>query len=286
MKEDRAREQANFSRKPTIAYVLGENLYLNITNRCTNRCRFCLREQGKGIGGYNLWLPYEPSVQEIIAALEEVGELNRFREVVFCGFGEPLLRLGAVKAVASYLKERWRVPVRIDTNGQANLVYGRDVVPELVGLVDAVSVSLNAHEEGAYQDLCRPALGEGSFAAVREFLRSCRRQGLRVTATAVAYPGVDLEAARRLAEEVGVEFRVRPWLTEEGSEVEVEGKKEQKRLEELLRGKVIAEADLSQGTVKLVFTDGTRFERTKTFEGMIMATLFAADGSTVLSTRI
>lgn len=286
MKTDRARGGASSSRKPTIAYVLGENLYLNITNRCTNQCRFCLREQGEGIGGYNLWLPYEPFVQEIVAALEEVGELNRFREVVFCGFGEPLLRLEAVKAVASYLKERWGVPVRIDTNGQVNLVYGRDVAPELVGLVDAVSVSLNAPDVETYRDLCRPALGEKAFAAVQDFLCSCRRHGLQVTATAVAYPGVDLEATRRLAEKIGVEFRVRPWLTKEGFEVEAEGKKNQKKLEEMLKGKVIAEADLSQGTVKLVFTDGTRFERTKTFEGMIMATLFAPDGSTILSARI
>jgi TatD family-associated radical SAM protein len=120
--------------KQDIAYQLGDSLYLNITNRCTNACTFCIRYQARCFhGSFRLWLEHEPSVEEI---LEVIGDPGRFKEIVFCGYGEPLIRLETVKEVASKLKLGIRhsaLGIRVDTNGHANLFYQRNILPELKG---------------------------------------------------------------------------------------------------------------------------------------------------------
>ncbi|MDI6871248.1 MAG: TatD family nuclease-associated radical SAM protein [Bacillota bacterium] len=195
-----------------IAYRFKDALYLNITNRCTNDCTFCLRRHREGIAGQRLWLEAEP---EAGAVLAEIGDPAPYREVVFCGFGEPLLRLDVVKEVAAALRRTYPgLRLRVDTNGLANLVYGRNIVPELVGLIDAVSISLNAPTAGEYERLCRPSL-PGAFEAVLDFTREAVRAVPEVTLTAVALPGLDLEACRRLAESLGARFRVRPFIRDE-----------------------------------------------------------------------
>ena len=192
--------------KGQIAYPIRNSLYLNLTNRCSNRCAFCAKNASFMVKGHDLELDREPEVEELIQA---VGDPRKYHEIVFCGFGEPLLRLETVKAVASELKERG-ARIRIDTDGQANLVYGRNVLPELQGLVDAVSVSLNADNAAQYNRLCRSPFGERGFAAVLEFLREAKRIIPEVVATVVDMPGVDVEACRRLAEEeLGVKFKKR-----------------------------------------------------------------------------
>jgi TatD DNase family protein len=130
--------------------------------------------------------------------------------VVFCGYGEPLIRLDLVKEVAAWLKQRG-VRVRINTDGQANLVHRRNVLPELEGLVDAVSVSLNAPDAETYQRLCRSKFGESGFQAVKDFLAAAKQHIPSVTATAVGLPGIDLEACRKVAAGIGVEFREREY---------------------------------------------------------------------------
>ncbi len=192
--------------KGQIAYPIRNSLYLNLTNRCSNRCAFCAKNASFMVKGHDLELDREPEVEELIQA---VGDPRKYHEIVFCGFGEPLLRLETVKAVASELKEKG-ARIRIDTDGQANLVYGRNVLPELKGLVDAVSVSLNADNAAQYNRLCRSPFGEKGFAAVLEFLREAKRIIPEVVATVVDMPGVDVEACRRLAEEeLGVKFKKR-----------------------------------------------------------------------------
>ncbi|MBQ6669464.1 MAG: radical SAM protein, partial [Deltaproteobacteria bacterium] len=157
-----------------------------------------------------LRLEREPSVDEIVAA---VGDPRAYREVVFCGYGEPLLRLDTVREVAIRLQQvHSDVHIRINTDGQANLVYGRDILPELEGLIDAVSVSLNAADAASYQQVTRTPFGEKGFAGVLDFLRTAPRFIPDVTASVVTYPGVDVEAARKLAQDLGVKFRVRPYL--------------------------------------------------------------------------
>ncbi|NJC88826.1 MAG: YchF/TatD family DNA exonuclease [Desulfuromonas sp.] len=188
-----------------IAYVIRNSLYLNITNRCTNHCTFCAKFRDFTVKGHQLCLEREPTAQEVIAA---IGDPGRYEEVVFCGYGEPLLRFELVREVAAWLKERG-MTVRINTDGQANLVHGRNILPELQGLVDTISVSLNAPDAATYQRICQSACGEAGYAAILEFLREAPRHIPTVVATAVTIPGIDIAACRKLAAELGVEFRER-----------------------------------------------------------------------------
>jgi len=190
-----------------IAYPIRDSLYLNITNRCTNSCTFCAKFKDFTVKGHHLRLDHEPSVEEVKQA---IGDPLRYREVVFCGYGEPLIRLELVKEVAAWLKESG-VAVRVNTDGQANLVHGRDILPELQGLVDAVSVSLNAADADTYQHYCRSRFGEAGYEAVKAFLRDAPRYIPQVTATAVALPGLDMQGCRELAESLGVAFRDREY---------------------------------------------------------------------------
>jgi TatD DNase family protein len=191
-----------------IAYRIRDSLYLNVTNRCTNACTFCAKRRDYHVKGHLLRLPAEPSVASVLA---EVGDPARYDEIVFCGFGEPLLRLTEVKEIAAELKARG-ARVRINTDGLANLVHGRNVLPELSGLVDALSVSLNAPDAETYARICPNRYGEGSFPALLDFLREAPRHVPTVVATAVALPGLDIAAVRRLAESIpGVSFRLRPF---------------------------------------------------------------------------
>ncbi len=194
-------------RTTKIAYRIRNSLYLNVTNRCTNACVFCAKFRDFTVKGHHLRLDREPTVAEVRAA---IGDPTRFEEVVFCGYGEPLIRLDLVREVAGWLKGQG-VRVRINTDGQANLVHGRDILPELAGLIDSVSVSLNAPDAETYQGICRSRFGEKGYKAVLEFLRLAPRHIPSVTATAVALPGIDMAACRRIAEDLGVEFREREY---------------------------------------------------------------------------
>ncbi|MDN5301854.1 MAG: hypothetical protein PWQ60_1368 [Thermoanaerobacteraceae bacterium] len=190
-----------------ITYKLGNSLYLNITNRCTNRCGFCIRNNEIGVGGYDLWLEKEPTTKEII---EAIGDPTGYKEVVFCGYGEPLMRLQTVLDVAGYLKKNYpSVPIRINTNGQANLIYGEDVTPQFKGLIDVISISLNAENAGKYQEMCRSDYGEEAYYSILEFARKCKNYIPRVVLSVVDLPSIDVEKCRKLAEDLGVEFRVR-----------------------------------------------------------------------------
>lgn len=190
-----------------IAYRIRNSLYLNVTNRCTNQCTFCAKFRDFTVKGHQLCLEREPTAVEVIAA---IGDPAPFDEVVFCGYGEPLLRLELVKEVAAWLKARGK-KVRINSDGQANLVHGRNILPELAGLVDTLSVSLNAPDAATYQRLCRSEFGEAGYRAVCAFLRAAPEWIPEVIATAVTVPGIDIAACRRVATELGVAFRERTY---------------------------------------------------------------------------
>lgn len=189
-----------------IAYKLSDSLYLNVTNRCTNDCCFCLRNIKPSVVGYDLWLDEEPSLEDVIQA---IGDPTPYREVVFCGYGEPLTRLELVKKVCEYIKE-YGVKTRIDTNGQANLIYKRNIVPELKGLVDGVSISLNAENAEKYNKICRSRFGEKAFDGVIDFARQCVKHIPEVVLTVVALPDVNVDKCREIAARLGASFRVRP----------------------------------------------------------------------------
>lgn len=189
-----------------IAYPIRNSLYLNLTNRCSNRCTFCAKNKSFIVKGHDLKLEREPDAPELIAAVDDP---QKYQEIVFCGFGEPLLRLNTVKVVAGELKKKG-ARIRIDTDGQANLVYGRNILPELKGLVDAISVSLNAENAEKYHRLCRSPFGEEGYRGILEFMREAKKVIPEVIATVIDMPGVDVQACRRIAEEeLGVKFKVR-----------------------------------------------------------------------------
>jgi TatD family-associated radical SAM protein len=189
-----------------ISYTIGDRLYLNITDRCTLGCTFCPKNRGdRQLHQYDLTLDHLPTAQELIDA---IGDPSVYSEVVFCGYGEPTLRLKVLLEVARYIKAHGG-RVRVNTDGLANLVHKRNVLPELGECVDALSVSLNAQNAEVYERHCVPAL-PGSYDAVLAFLQEAPRYVAEVTATALdGLEGVDIPACERLAAELGVQFRKR-----------------------------------------------------------------------------
>ena len=189
-----------------ISYPIDDRLYLNITDRCTLACRFCPKHQGSHrVHDYDLTLHHRPTQAEILVAIDDP---RRFREVVFCGFGEPTLRLKVLLDTARHIKHNGG-RVRVNTDGLANLVHKRNVLPEMAVCVDALSVSMNAHNAALYQRHCVPAL-PGSFTAMQAFLRQAPDYIDEVTATAIdGLPGVDVAACEQMAARLGVGFRRR-----------------------------------------------------------------------------
>ncbi|MEM4250978.1 MAG: TatD family nuclease-associated radical SAM protein [Candidatus Bathyarchaeia archaeon] len=185
-------------------------IYLNITNQCSNSCIFCVRNYSLGLSGYRLWLDREPSIDEVWRKFkEEIKESDD--EVVFCGFGEPTMRLDVVLELTRRLKRQYpNLRIRLNTDGLAQLrSKGRNVAEELRGAgLDSISISLNAENEQKYEMLCRPSL-KGSYEAVLAFARDCRRYFPQVTLTVVDLAEVDLLECRRISRELGCEFRVR-----------------------------------------------------------------------------
>lgn len=190
----------------TVTYTIGDRLYLNITDRCTLACEFCPKTQGSWeVHEYNLQIGKRPEVEEIIA---QIGDPARYREIVFCGYGEPTLRLKPLLAIAAWVKEHGG-QVRVNTDGLANLVHKRNVLPEMKGKIDALSVSMNAQNAEVYNQHCQPAL-PGAFEAMLEFLRLAPAYIPDVTATAIdGLEGVDIDACAALATRLGVKFRRR-----------------------------------------------------------------------------
>jgi len=200
-------------RNPSVVSGLGNSLYLNITNRCSNCCYFCFRKFKNGVQEFNLKLEKEPTSEEVIEKLRKVINRKSWKEVVFCGFGEPLERLDLVLEVAGWVKKNYWKAVRVDTNGQGYLLNkGRDVVRELKEAgVNKVSVSLNAHDKATYNQICKPVF-EDAYENVLEFIKKAKEEGLETEATAVTIPEVDLAKVKELAERLGVKFSVREYI--------------------------------------------------------------------------
>ncbi len=191
--------------KPKVAYQIRHGLYLNITNRCTNACDFCVRSQTSFVKGHNLRLDKEPSAEEVIAS---VGDPKKYQEIVFCGYGEPTSRLDVVKAVAKWARSKG-AKVRLVTNGHGDLINGRVIARELVGLIDKVSVSLNAESDTRYNAICKPEFGAKTYLAVQDFIKSCVKNGIAVEVTCVDVEGVDVKKCEEIAAALGASFRLR-----------------------------------------------------------------------------
>ena len=208
-------EKKEENRKDTYVYILDGNLYINLTNKCSNACDFCVRNERTTYYGHYLWLQKgDPTADKVIAAINAQGDLKRFKEVVFCGFGEPTYRMEEMLAVCDYVHEKG-LSTRLNTNGQGNLINKRDIVPELAGKIDLVNVSLNASCYEKYQKICRSQFREAGFDSMIEFAKACKRKGVNVRFSIVDCIGEEeVEACKRLAASANVPLYVRDYITD------------------------------------------------------------------------
>jgi len=194
--------------RPKIAYQIRDSLYLNITRRCNADCVFCDRKGEAVVKGHNLRIEKEPSVEEII---EAIGDPTQYKEVVFCGYGEPTIRMDAVKEVARWIKNKGG-KVRLNTDGHGGVINKRNIIPELAGLVDTISISLNSIDPEQYGRLMRID-GKRFHQAMIDFAREAKKHIPEVVMTVVDMDEIDVENARRFVEEeVGVGFKRRPYF--------------------------------------------------------------------------
>ena len=198
--------------KPSIVYWLGDSLYLNITNKCSNRCYFCIRNFTNGIAGFKLKLDHEPNSKEVIRHLTNHINRKHWKEVVFCGFGEPTANLECLLEVAKWISKYHTMPIRVDTNGHGYLLNPkREVIKEMrIAGVTKISVSLNAAEKEIYERICRPKFKKAFEEAVN-FIEKAKKF-FRVEVTAVKIPELDIEKFKKFASSLGVSVRLREYI--------------------------------------------------------------------------
>ncbi len=196
--------------KDIYAYdYYGDGTYINLTNRCSNVCTFCIRATKNGVGGHDLWLEKEPSVQDV---LDQLKELSSSDEIVFCGYGEPTYRLKELIAIAKAVKAQGK-RVRLDTNGQGNLINGRDITDELSECVDSISISLNAPDIDSYNELCNPNDKDNAYCSVIEFAKACVGKIEDVTLSVMELIGEEkIAKCQKIADDIGAKLRIRAYV--------------------------------------------------------------------------
>ena len=207
----------------TIIYPEYNGLYINLTNRCPCTCTFCIRQKTAGAEFENvdtLWLEREPTAQEVIAAIKEESKRERFKnykEFVFCGYGEPTEALDVLLEVADFLKANFTLPIRINTNGLADLINKRPVAPLLAGKIDTLSISLNSSNPEIYEKTVRPVFKEKAFPAMLAFAQEAKKYVPKVILTTVAttITKEDEEECTRLCKRLGVTHRIRRFVAVE-----------------------------------------------------------------------
>ncbi|PHV69206.1 TIGR04100 family radical SAM protein [Sporanaerobium hydrogeniformans] len=197
----------------TILYKLGDSLYVNVTNKCPCACKFCIRIDHDNVNGEdNLWLPHDPSVEEIIEDFKNFC-LEDYKELVFCGYGEPLIRIHEVIEVCKYVRSMSDIKIRVNTNGLSDLIHKKPTAHLLKGYVDGLSISLNAPTKEAYLEIVRPRFGIESFDAVLKFAEEAKEFIEDITFSVVdIIPKEQIEACRRIATERNIKFRIRTFI--------------------------------------------------------------------------
>ena len=198
----------------TVTYEVGDGLYVNVTNRCTNACDFCVRQTADGTYG-ELWLDREPTKEEILSSILE-RELDKYSELVFCGYGEPTLRFDDILWVSQEVKKSHSIKTRINTNGHANLIYGCDVTPKHAGKIDCVSISLNTCDAESYVNVCHPDHGEDAFYGLIDFTKKAKLHVPCVMLGVVrgSIPDEDIDKCKIIASECGVPLKIREYIKE------------------------------------------------------------------------
>jgi TatD DNase family protein len=198
----------------SLVYVYQNGLYVNLTYRCPTACTFCIKYSWDYLyRGYNLKLKEEPLTADILA---QAGDVSRYDEVIFCGYGESTYRVAEMKALATEFRRRGAKKIRLNTIGLGNLVNGRDIAPELGAFLDVVCISLNTVDPEQYLKFHRPLpeFRDRALASVKEFIASCVKHVPKTIVTAVDRPDVDVAAVQATAESLGAQFRKRPYLDE------------------------------------------------------------------------
>ena len=197
----------------TITYTLGESLYINLTNQCPNACEFCVRERHDGLGSADrLWLDREPTVEEVISDIDR-RDLNTYNQLVFCGYGEPFCRLDDMLIICRHIKQKSRIPIRINTNGLGNLICGRPTETQLAGLVDILSISLNAPTPETYDAICHSQFGLKALPAILHFAQQAKQYVPQVIFSVVSTLGEPgITQCKIIAQECGIPLRVREMI--------------------------------------------------------------------------
>ncbi len=193
-----------------IFYEYGGKAYVNLTNKCCLKCAFCIRNQGDSVGSADtLWYSGgDPDFDEIIKALNDF-HLENYSELVFCGYGEPTFALGNMIKLGNYVKEHYNIKTRLNTNGLGDIINKKKIVPLIEPFLDSISISLNASNEESYNYRCRPGF-EGAYQAMLDFVKECKGHIPEITVTVVdIIPDTEIKECRRIAEELGVNYRVR-----------------------------------------------------------------------------
>ena len=196
-----------------ILYEVHDNLYVNLTNKCPCACTFCLRQDRDEMNGSgSLWLDHEPSADEVKAEFEKF-DMEKYGEVVFCGFGEPTERLDVMLDVAAFVKEKYGKVIRVNTNGLGDLVNGKDTAPMYEGKIDIVSISLNTPNPERYLELTRSKFGIESHAAMLTVAKNVKKYVKQVVLTTVGttLTSEEEDECRKICDEIGVTYRIRPF---------------------------------------------------------------------------
>lgn len=212
-------------RSETFAYRVNNSIYLNITNRCTNDCVFCLRNNGEtAYGSETLWLKREPSPEEVMQAVDNIF-FEECESFVFCGYGEPTCRLNVLVNTAKLLKAKYAIPIRLNTNGQSELINkGPESTEKLFGLIDSVSISLNSANAEEYDKLCHPVFGEIAYDAMFQFGKRCVGNIPNVIFSVVedTLSKEDIENCRIMVDNIGAKLRVRKYISNNNQNPEIQ----------------------------------------------------------------
>ena len=196
-----------------IIYTYGGSAYMNITNKCPCACIFCIRSNGDGLGSAeSLWLKGDPTIDEIKAEIDNF-DFSEYDEVVFCGYGEPTQALDNLIESAKYLKEKHSLKIRLNSNGLSDLINGKPTAHLLEGVVDSISISLNAPDSEAYQRVTRSKFGEDAYPALLKFAEECKKYIPSVKFTVVDVISEDeIKECKKISEKMGIPLRVREWI--------------------------------------------------------------------------
>ena len=193
----------------TYVYEIDDNLYINLTNKCSNACTFCVRNGKDAYYGNKLWLDKEPTAKDV---LDVIDYTKKYKEIVFCGFGEPTFKIDVLLKIAKELKKKGYF-LRINTNGQGNLINGRDITKDLKGVIDKINVSLNMPDKKEYQKICRSVYGEKAFDELIDFAVKAKNNGIKTVFSVVDVIGEEkVKECNKLADDIGVELYVRKFI--------------------------------------------------------------------------